>query len=192
MNAFLRAGAMLADPFASWTRIEQEPGDPAYLLLRYVAPLALVPAAFGFLGACVVGATVPGVGSVRAPIRDGLFGAVFGYLETLATVVLLGLVINWLAPSFGGRRDFGGAFKLAAYSYTPVWLAGIFLLLPGLHFLLLTGFYGAYVLMIGLPLLMHSPAPKAQTFAASVVLCAGVLTFLAAAAQRALFGTPGF
>ena len=36
---------------------------------------------------------------------------------------------------FGGRADFDSAFKLAVYSFTPVWLAGIFLLVPGLRFL---------------------------------------------------------
>ena len=46
-----------------------------------------------------------------------------------------------------GSEDFDSAFKLAVYSYTPVWLAGIFLLLPGLRFLILLGFYGAYVLV---------------------------------------------
>ena len=62
-----------------------------------------------------------------------------------------------MAPLFGGRQDFDSAFKLAVYSYTPVWLAGIFLLLPGLRFLILLGFYGAYVLALGLPRLMKSP-----------------------------------
>ncbi|MGD0026834.1 MAG: Yip1 family protein [Xanthobacteraceae bacterium] len=191
MNAVLRAKAILVDPVAEWARIEQESGDPAYLLSRYVALLAAVPAAFGFIGASVIGAVVPGVGSVRAPIFDGLFGAIFGYVLTFATVLLLGLFINALAPLFDGRGDFESSLKLAVYSYTPVWLSGIFLLLPGLRFLTLTGFYGICLLATGLPRLMKSPAPKSQSFAALIVVCACVLIFLAGAAQRALFGTPG-
>ena len=50
MNPLRRAKAMLADPFAEWALIERESGDPAYLLSRYVAVLALVPAVFGFIG----------------------------------------------------------------------------------------------------------------------------------------------
>jgi len=191
MNAVLRAKAILVDPSAEWARIAQESGDPAYLLSRYVALLALVPAVFGFIGASVIGAVVPGVGAVRTPIFDGLFGAIFGYVLAFATVLLLGLIINALAPLFNGRRDLESAFKLAVYSYTPVWLAGIFLLLPGLRFLLLTGFYGVYLLVTGLPRLMKSPAPKSQSFTALIVVCACLLTLLAAAAQRALFGTAG-
>jgi hypothetical protein len=188
MNAAVRAKAMLFDPFAEWARIEQESGDPAFLLTRYVALLALIPAVFGFIGACLVGVIVPGVGSVRAPIFDGLFGAVFGYVMACATVLLLGLIIDLLAPLFGGRKNFDNAFKLAVYSFTPVWLAGVFLLLSGLRFLTLTGFYGAYILMSGLPRLMKSPEQRTQAYAAAIVVCALVLTLIAAAAQHLLFG----
>jgi len=188
MNAALRAKAMLLDPWAEWTKIEQESGDAAYLLSRFVAILALVPAVFGFIGACLIGVVVPGVGVVRASLFDGIFGAAFGYAMTCATVLVLGLLINALAPLFGGRRDFDSALKLAVYSYTPVWLAGIFLLLPGLRFLGLTAFYAAYVLWTGLPQLTKSPEQNSPTYAAVIVVAACALIAVAAAAQRALCG----
>ncbi len=201
MNAALRAHsfrahsfhayAILVDPAAAWARIEQEAGDPAYLLTHYVALFALVPAMSGFIGACLIGVVVPGVGPVRAPIVDGLFGAVFGYVAAFAIVLLVALSIDALAPRFGGRRDFTRACKLAVYSFTPVWLCGVFLLLPGLRFLELTGFYGAYLLVKGLPALMKSPAQKSQPFAAAIVVLAGFLLLLADAAQAALFGRGG-
>jgi hypothetical protein len=190
MNAILRATAVIIDPFAAWERIEKEPGDPGYLMLGYVAPLALVPAVCGFLGACVIGVVEPGGKALRAPIFDGSFGTIFGYLETLAVVALLALIIDFAAPLFGGRKDFAGAFKLAVYSYTPVWLTGIFLLLPGLRFLMLTGLYGAYILAAGLPRQMKLPAQKTAGFATLIVASACALTVLAASAQRTLFGIP--
>jgi Yip1 domain len=192
VNAALRAKAILADPSAEWTRIEKESGDAAYLLSSYVAVLALIPALFGFVGACLVGAVVPGGGLVRAPILEGLFGAVFGYVTTCAIVLVLGLLIDLLAPIFDGRRNFDSAFKLAVYSYTPVWLAGVFLLAPGLRFLGLTGFYGAYILWIGLPRLMKLPERRVLAFTGTIVACACALTFIIAAAQHALFGLAVF
>ena len=191
MNAARRAKAILIDPLVEWSAIESDPGDPAYVLSRYVAVLAVVPAAFSFIGACVVGVTMPNAGIVRASIFNGLFGAIFGYVLTCATVLLLGVIINLLAPLFGGRRNFDNAFKLAVYSFTPVWLAGIFLVLPGLRFLMLTGFYGAYILWLGLPRLAKSPAQKSLNFTALIVVCAFALAYIAAAAQRIVFGTPG-
>jgi hypothetical protein len=191
MKAARRAKAMLLDPSAEWLAIERESGDPAYLLSRYVAVLALIPAVFGFIGASVVGMVVPGAGLVRASLFDGCFGAIFGYALAFGIVLVLALIIDLLAPLFGGRKDFDSAFKLAVYSYTPVWLTGIFLVLPGLRFLTLTGLYGAYVLALGLPRLMKSPVPKAYGYAVVIVICAGALTLFAAAMQRAVFHTAG-
>jgi hypothetical protein len=191
MNTVLRAIAMLADPAAAWTRIANESGDAVYLLSGYVARLALIPMVSGFIGACLIGVFVPGAGTVRVPIFDGLFGVIFGYVATFAEVLLVGLLIDALAPRFGGRRGFSSALKLAAYSFTPVWLTGFFLLLPGLRFLGLTGFYGGYILAKGLPQLMGSPEQRSYAYAASIVVFAGILTLIAAAARAALFSTVG-
>jgi len=191
MNPSSRAKAMLFDPLAEWAHIEQETGDPAYVLSRYVAVLALVPAVSSFIGSSVIGVIVPGAGVVRTPVFDGLLGAIFGYVMTCATVLLLALIIDLVAPVFGGRRDFDAAFKLAVYSFTPVWLAGIFLVLPGLRFLLLAGFYGAYVLWLGVPRLIKAPEQQSQNFAVAIVACACLLLYIAAVTQRIVFGTPG-
>jgi hypothetical protein len=192
MNAALRAYAIFADPAAEWTKIETEPSDAAHLLTSYVALLALIPAISGFIGACVVGVVMPGGGTLRARILDGLFGAVFSYVMTCAAVLVLALVINLLAPVFASQRGFDRAFKLAVYSYTPLWLAGIFLLAPGLRFLLFAGFYGVYLLWIGLPLLMQTPGPKVPAYAAVIGACACMLTLIIAGAQHALFGLSRF
>jgi lysylphosphatidylglycerol synthetase-like protein (DUF2156 family) len=188
MNIAMRAHAIITDPPTEWAKIDGEPGDVAQLLISYVAPLAAIPALSGFIGACLVGVVVPGVGTVRASVLQGLFGAAFGYVTACATVLVLGLVIALLAPVFGSRRSFERAFKLAVYSYTPFWLAGAFLLAPGLRFLIVLSFYGVYLLWKGLPALMETPRAKTPAFTAVLVGCAGALTLIFAAAQHALFG----
>jgi hypothetical protein len=191
MNVVTRAKAMLVDPAHEWGAIEKESGDPAYVLSHYVALLALIPAVFSFVGVCVVGVVAPGAGVVHASLFDGLFGAVFGYVMVCAIVLLLGLIIDLTAPLFGGRRDFDSAFKLAVYAFTPVLLAGIFLILPGLRFLTLGGFYGAYILWCGAPPMMKIAEQRTLSFTLLIAACAFVLTYLAAALQRMVFGTPG-
>jgi Yip1 domain len=191
MNLVRRVLAILGDPSAAWVAIAKEAADTLYLPARYAAVLALVPAVFGWLGAEIIGVIVPGKGVVRASIFDALFGAAFSYLVSLAIVLLLGLLIGVLAPAFGGRRDFRSAMNVAAYSYTPVWLAGIFLMLPGLRFLTLTGFYGFYLLATAMPPLMKSPARKSAAFAAVIVVFACALAYAAALGQQRLFGRPG-
>ena len=191
MNALARSKAILVDPAAAWRGIEKDVGDPAYLLSRYVAVLALIPALSSFVGATLVGVVTPSGAILRANLIDGLFGAVFSYAASCAIVLLLGLIIDLLAPLFGGRRDFEEAFKLAVYSFTPLWLAGIFLLLPGLRFLLLTGIYGIYLFWLGAPRLTTMPEQQAANFTLVIIVCTAGLLYGAALAQRMLFGTPG-
>ena len=191
MNALVRSKAILVDPAAAWRGIEKDVGDPAYLLSRYVAVLALIPALSSFVGATLIGVLTPSGASLRGDLIDGLFGAVFSYAASCAIVLLLGLIIDLLAPLFGGRRDFEEAFKLAVYSFTPLWLAGIFLLLPGLRFLLLTGVYSIYLFWLGAPRLTKMPEQQAANFTLVIVICTAGLLYGAALGQRMLFGTPG-
>ena len=191
MNAVARVKAILIDPAAAWRGFEKDIGDPAYLLSRYVAVLALIPALSSFVGATLIGVVAPSGTILRTDLIGGLFGAIFSYAASCAIVVLLGLIIDLLAPRFGGRRNFEDAFKLAVYSFTPLWLAGIFLLLPGLRFLLLTGVYGIYLFWLGAPRLAKVPEQQAANFTLVIVICAGGLLYGAALAQRTLFGTPG-
>jgi hypothetical protein len=190
MKDFLHAAAVLVDPAGAWPRVAKEPADWVSLMTRYVVLLALIPALCGFICVSVIGVIVPGTGVVRTALFDGIFGAIFLYLESFAVVFALGLLLYLTAPLFGGRRDFGAALTLIIYSYTPVWLTGIFLLLPGLHFLMLTGFYGAYVLLVGLPEMLQTPPPRARSFATLIVACALVLTLFAAWAQHRVFAGP--
>jgi hypothetical protein len=191
MNAVLRAKSIIIDPAAEWQVIEKDSGDAAYVLTRYVAWLAIIPSLAGFIGACLIGITTNNGATQRTPLLDGMFGAIFGYVVACATVLVLAICISLLAPLFGGRRSFDGAFKLAVYSFTPVWLAGIFLLLPGLHFLALLSCYGLYILWLGAPRLAKVPEPMSLTFAITIAAIAALLIYAAATAQHVIFGTPG-
>jgi hypothetical protein len=188
MNIVARTHGILSNPPAEWNKIGSESGDVFQLLISYVLPLALIPALSGFVGACLVGVVVPGGGTMRAPILQGLLGAAFGYVMACVTVLVVGLVIDLLAPVFNSRRDFSRAFRLAVYSYTPFWLAGVFLLAPGLRFLVVLSAYGAYLLWKGLPRMMGTPRKRATAYTAVVVGCAAALSLIVAAAQHAMFG----
>jgi len=191
MDTVVRTATLLVDPPAAWTRVEKEPGDVIFLLSGYVAVLALIPALARLIGASLIGVIVPGGEVVHEPIFDGLFSAIFGYVATFAQVLLVALLIDVLAPRFGGERSFAGALNLAAYSFTPVWLAGIFLLLPGLRFLGFAALYGVYLLAMGLPIVMKSPAERTRRYAVIVAIFAAALISVTAVAQNVLFAKPG-
>jgi hypothetical protein len=138
--------------------------------------LAAIPAVAGFIGASIIGyGTVFGV-SVRIPIAQGIAGAVVGYALSLGGVYVLALIIDALAPNFNGSKNMNQALKLAVYSSTASWLAGIFSLIPGLGILGLLGLYSLYLLFLGLPVLMKAPEDKAVAYTAVTVVCALVIS----------------
>jgi hypothetical protein len=168
-----RIKALLLTPRTEWHVIARERASAADLYIRYVAILAAIPEVAHLIGQSFVG-------EARAPFLSGLLRAIVTYVVSLAAVYVIAGVIDLLAPRFGAKKNFPAALKLAAYSYTPLWLAGVFLLVPGLNFLLMLGFYGFYLLWIGLPLLMQVPNSEALRYAALVGACALVPLFVLA------------
>lgn len=182
MNLVARVIGIILRPDSEWLLIEREPEGVKNLFLRYVAILALIPAICGFIGGSIVGVTVS-AGTFRTPMATGAINAVLGYVLTFVIVYLVGLAIDLLAPFFKAQRHFANALKLSVYAFTPAWLAGIFLLIPGLRFLTILGLYGLYLLWTGLPPLMRTPQNKAFLYAASVVACALAITIVLAIVQ---------
>src|SRR3546814_386237 len=88
------------------------------------------------------------------------------YVLTLAAIYIVALVIDALAPTFGGQKNPIQALKVAVYSGTAGWVAGIASLLPTLAILggLVGGLYSLYLLYLGLPRLMKAPEDKAVVY----------------------------
>lgn len=190
MNALVaRVRNILVDPRSEWPLIATEPGYPLRLLLRYVAVLALIPAIAGYIGSTYIGVSVS-AGRFHDTLPIGLFKALISYLFSFAIVYLTALAIDVMAPLFGARRYFPNALKLAAYSFTPVWLVGIVLLVPGLRFLTILGLYALRLLWTGLPPLMAAPRPKVLTYAVAIAVAAFIIVFAMAVIQAALVTLP--
>ena len=137
------------------------------LALRYVAVLAVIPVLARLVGGWLIGG--------YTPFLAALIGALVAYALSFMTVFVVALAVDLLAPKFGGARGYSRALRLTAYSFTPVWLAGIFLLMPGASFLVLLGLYGFYLMWTGAPLLMQVPRERASAYILAVAVCAIVL-----------------
>ena len=168
MNLVERVKAILLSPKTEWQVIEGEPGDANYLFRNYVAILAAVPAVAAFLGY-----SIAGLGIGRALIL-----AIFLYVIYCAAWYVEALVIDGLAPTFGGQKNFPNALKVAAYSSTAGWLAGIFQLIPPISVLSILGLYSLYLLWLGLPVLMKSPPDRATGYTAAVVVIMFVIMII--------------
>ncbi len=187
-----RVKNILLTPRTEWPAIDAEPAGIGDIYRAYVIPLAAIPAVAGFVGLSVVGLELAELGTVRIPFFPGLMTAILQFGLSLALVYVMGAIINGLAPTFGGTQNTIAAFKVAAYSYTPAWLAGIFSLIPSLAFLGILGLYSLYLLYLGLPALMRTPADKSIVYTAVVVLAGLVLNLVVASLVGTLVGVrPG-
>jgi len=190
MNLIERVQSILLRPKQTWPVIAAEPADAASIYSRYVVILAAIPAICAFIGWTLVGGGAFGV-TYRLPIATGLVQLVVGYLLSLAIVYVLALIVNALAPTFGGSKDMVAALKVVAYGSTAGFLGGVFSLLPALALLgLLASFYSIYLIYTGLPVLMRCPPEKAGAYTAVVVVCA-VLAMIVLGAVSSLFISRG-
>ena len=178
MNLVTRAAAIITRPRAEWPRIAQEEPNIAAIYLRYVMPLAAIPAIASALSASLVGIELPGMGVIRMEPGQAFVSGAFQYAMQLATIYVMALVLAWLAPRFGGSGDRAAAFKVVAYAWTPAWLAGVFNLTPTLSFLTLLGLYAVYLIHTGLPAVMNVPQRRALMVTALLILIGITLSAL--------------
>lgn len=185
-----RVKNILLQPKTEWERIARETPTIKALYLGYVAILAAIPAICAWIGMSLVGINVLGM-HYRIPVGSGLAHAVVAYVLTLVGVFVLALIIDALAPTFGGQRDRLQALKVAAYSGTPGWLAGVLLLVPTLGILrIIASLYGLYLLYLGLPHLMKSPQDKAVGYTVLVIVAAIVIFIVIGAIAGLLLSHP--
>ncbi len=182
MTLISRIKNIMLRPDSEWPAIAAESDGVAHLFTRYVAPLALIPALAAFIGYSIIGVSVS-AGSFRVPLVPGLINLAVSYIFTFVIVYAVALVIDVLAPSFRAGRNFPNALKLSVYSFTPVWLAGIFILIPSLSFLSILGLYGLYLMWTGLTPLMGSPRDKSFFYAIAVIIAAIAVTIVLAIVQ---------
>ncbi|HEY3180104.1 MAG TPA: Yip1 family protein [Casimicrobiaceae bacterium] len=159
-----RLKGILFEPRTEWPKIAAEPATTQSIYTGWVMLLA----AIGPLSILITR------GEARVQTAVGL------YIMTLIVTFILALIVDTLAPSFGGTKDFVEALKLAAYSYTAAWIAGVFQILgvAGAVLALLATIYSWYTFYIGAPVLKKCASDKAVPFTIVVVLCGLALGFL--------------
>jgi hypothetical protein len=171
MEIVQRVQAILFKPREEWTRIKAEPATAAGLLTSYAMVLAAVPPGFQFLRRILI-ERLPVIG--HWPVMRALGSAVVAYVLSLVTVVLFALIINELAPGFSSVKNMTNALKLAVFSMTPGWVAGVLAIVPGLWIVgVLASFYGVYILYLGFKTpLMETPKEKVGGYLGVSILVA--------------------
>lgn len=176
-----RVKGILLQPKTEWLKIDGEFATTKSLFTRYAMILAAIGPVCSLLG----GQLMPIMG-MKLSIVGAIVVALVSYGMSLLGVFLLGLIINALAPNFGGTANKVQAMKLAVYSWTAAWLAGVFGLIPMLGILAILGLYSFYLLFVGLPILMKVPEDKKVGYFIVTVIAGVVMYFIISAIVGAI------
>lgn len=168
-----RAFRLTFAPSREWAAIAREPPTALPVLLGHVLPLAAIPAVAWMIGLAVFGMELVMVGEpIRRPGPSAILHAgLVTYLGSIISVVLLAGAFVLLAPMYGGRRDWRGAWRVAAFGTTPLWLAGVMLLKPATFVAMLpVVLYCAYLYHLGLHALGFARTREAAEYVAIAFL----------------------
>jgi len=189
MDLKARVQGILLKPKEEWEKIKEETYPVQQLFTSYVMILAAVPAVAQFFGNWLIGQRIPFYGTFRYGFGSGLLRAIMFYGMTLASVYVIGLIINALAGSFASRKDQLSAMKLAVFSQTPGWIAGALYIIPPMGMLVpLLSLYGIYLMYLGLGAgIMETPKDKVATYLVVIIVVTFVLMFAISLVLSAIF-----
>lgn len=186
-----RVKNLLLTPGPEWEAIDREDTHPHHLTIRYVAPLAAIPAIAIVIALAVVGVQAGG-GWYRAPIIGVLLSAFIFFILTIGAVFVFAHIINWLAPRFAAERNYRQAFKVSAYSITAAMVAGILAAWPPLQiFALLGASYSLYLLFLGVPRVMHPPLKSAVNYSIVALFAAMAVAIVVGLSAMFVAGPTG-
>jgi hypothetical protein len=187
-----RIQRLILKPRDEWSAIDAEPMTVQGILMGWVAPLAAIGPAARLIQGQVFPMSVFGV-TWRPPLIGSIVTAILTWVLAIASTYVWALIIDALAPSFGGTKNQISALKAAAFSGTAAWICGIFGILPFLGILGILGLYSIYLFWVGGPLLMKVPQDKAPGFiivsiivGAVAMIVAGMIAFAIGGAMFAM------
>lgn len=184
-----RIKGILLRPKEEWPKIAAEPATVASLYSDYIVYVAAVPPVCTLVGSLIFGYGFGGV-TYRPSLFGALWTALLQYGLALGGVYVFALIIDALAPRFGGTPDRVNALKLAAYSATASWIAGIFTLVPVLGFLTILGLYSLYLLYTGAPVVMRLAQDRAMGFTGAIIAVGLVIGIVMSLILAALMPHP--
>jgi hypothetical protein len=170
MNVVDRVKNILLNPKSEWAVVRAESAGIQQIYMQYLVIVAALPALGGLLSMAYLG------------LGYGLRLAVTNYLVSLVAAYINALIIDNLATSFGSTKSLLNAFKLVAYAWTPILVAGFLAFVPGMGGIirLVGALYSIYLFYLGLPMLMQTPQNKVVPYMIAAFVAGIVVYFVLA------------
>lgn len=185
---------LYAHPVEEWHTIDNRHESFKYSM-SHIMLIALIPAICSYISLTSIGWSV-GVGErLFMSSNSALLLSVGMYFALIAGVFMLSFLAHWMAVTFGSKPTYTQTLELAAYTATPLFMAGVSALYPEVWFVMVVGFaalaYSVYLLYAGVPILMHIPEERGFIYASSVVTC-GLILLVCIMTAFAIFWSSGY
>ncbi|WP_371188801.1 Yip1 family protein [Thalassotalea maritima] len=186
---------LYAHPKTEWADIDNRHESMIYGL-SHIMLVALIPSICGYFAAAYIGWQI-GVGDpITITKQSALMLAISMYVAIMVGIFALAYLIRWMANTFDSNPSFTQCLELAAYTATPVMMAGLAALYPVLWFVALVGCvavaYSVYLLYSGIPIMMHIPEEKGFIYSSSIVTVGLVLLVCILAGTAIMWTNFGF
>ncbi len=177
MKPFDRIIQLILYPISVWDRIKAEQISESDLFSRHMVPVALVPVIAGFLGLIFIGKN----------FFQSLIWAVLFFVIAIGGIYFFTEVVQFIGKGFKAQTERIVVLQLVAYALTPIYLAGIFFLIPPLYGLSIVGIFGFYLYWIGFQKVINCPEKELFNYS-FITLVLFILTVILIYLLPALIG----
>lgn len=126
-----------------------------------------------YFGTTRVGWSVGGGEIIRLTEASALQLVAALYLAMLASLVVIGYFIHWMAETYGCESTISKGIAVAGYTATPLFIAGLIGFYPIFWLDMLVGIaalaWAVYLLYTGIPAVMGIPEERGFLYASAVV-----------------------
>ena len=186
---------LFLNPRKEWQAIRDENCTVGKCFCSYVFILAAIPPISGYFGTTLFGWEIGTRDAVKLSTDSALTIAIAYYLVMLVGVFSVGFMIHWMSKTYGAEQPLPRCISLAAYVATPLFLVGVFELLPILWLKFVVGLpalaYSVYLLYTGVPVMMGISEERGFLFSSSV-LAVGLVALVSVLAATAILWSSGF
>jgi hypothetical protein len=186
---------LFINPKKEWQAIHDSACSVTKCYLSYVLILAAIPPISGYFGTTLFGWQFGAREAVKLSPDSALLIAIAYYVVMLVGVFTIGAMIQWMGKTYGTDQPLSRTVTLAAYTATPLFLVGIFELVPILWLNFLVGLpalgYTVVLLYTGLPIMMGISEEKGFLFS-SAVLAVGLVALVTMMVTTAMLWGFGF
>ncbi len=171
--SFVNAIALLYNPQQEWHKIADKKESISEIYLRFLIFFALIPPASAFIGSTYIGWSIAGGETHRLTTESALYISIAAYIAILTAVAVIAGFVHLMAKTYGTDPRYRRCLKLTAYSFTPMFAAGVLASFPILWLDMLISLVAiamsVNLLYKGVPVVMEINPEKGFLFASSIL-----------------------